>query len=94
MTDFKLKNITLFEDDHLIVLNKPAGLLSIEDGYDGKKENLRSILRVSFGAIWAVHRLDKDTSGVIVFAKDENSHRNLNASFSNREVIKNYRGDN
>ncbi len=92
MNDFNFNKLILYEDEELIALNKPSGLLSIEDGYDIKKINLRSVLRKSYGAIWAVHRLDKDTSGVIIFAKNEDSHRNLNSSFSNRETIKNYRG--
>ena len=92
MNDFNLKEITLYEDEHLIFINKPAGLLSIEDGYDLNKINLRTILRDIYGAIWAVHRLDKNTSGVICFAKNENSHRKLNNSFSSHETIKNYRG--
>jgi tRNA pseudouridine32 synthase / 23S rRNA pseudouridine746 synthase len=91
MNEINLKEIILFEDDSLIVLNKPAGLLSIEDGYDNKKINLRSALREFYGSIWAVHRLDKDTSGVIIFAKDAYSHRVLNNSFSNRETKKSYR---
>lgn len=67
-------------------------MLSIEDGYDSQKANLRSVLRDTYRTIWAVHRLDMDTSGVIIFAKNEESHRELNSSFSNREVLKNYRG--
>lgn len=92
MNDFKLRDHILFEDAEIIALNKPSGLLSIEDGYDLKKVNLRTILRDTYGAIWAVHRLDKDTSGVIIFAKNENAHRSLNSSFSNRDTVKNYRG--
>src|SRR4030042_6433228 len=92
MNDFKLHDHLLFEDAEIIALNKPSGLLSIEDGYDLKKVNLRTILRDTYGAIWAVHRLDKGTSGVIIFAKNENAHRSLNSSFSNRDTLKNYRG--
>jgi tRNA pseudouridine32 synthase/23S rRNA pseudouridine746 synthase len=92
MIEFNLKEIILYEDDHLIVLNKPAGLLSIEDGYDKNKINLRSILREVYGKIWVVHRLDKNTSGVIVYAKNENSHRKLNDTFASHANIKNYRG--
>lgn len=92
MDNLSFREIILFEDEYLIAINKPAGLLSIEDGYDTKKINLRSILRDTYGAIWAVHRLDKYTSGVIIFAKDKNSHRKLNSSFSMRGTTKNYRG--
>ena len=92
MVKFNLKDSILYEDNDLIAINKPSGILSIEDGYDKNKLNLRSVLREQYGSIWAVHRLDKDTSGVILFAKNEESHRQLNSSFSNREIKKNYRG--
>lgn len=91
MIDTVLKDILIYEDDDLVVINKPSGVLSIEDGYDKDKFNLRSALRTIYGSIWAIHRLDKDTSGVILFAKNQASHRELNISFSNRETEKNYR---
>jgi tRNA pseudouridine32 synthase/23S rRNA pseudouridine746 synthase len=91
MNEINLKEILLYEDDDLIALNKPSGILTIEDGYDRNKFNLRSELRKVYGLIWAVHRLDKDTSGILIFAKNKESHRQLNLSFSNRETEKNYR---
>lgn len=91
MNDINLKEILLFEDDDLIAINKPSGILSIEDGYDRNKFNLRSALKKTYGSIWTVHRLDKDTSGVLIFAKNKESHRQLNISFSNHETEKNYR---
>jgi len=81
----------LFEDENLIALNKPAGILSIEGGYDLQEINLRSLLREKFGKIWVVHRLDRLTSGVILFAKNSNAHRILNDQFSNRTIYKEYR---
>ena len=65
----------LSETDHWIALNKPAGLLSVPDR-EGKEESLKSQLQQRFGKIWPVHRLDRDTSGVILFAKNEEAHRN------------------
>ena len=91
MTEINLKEILLYEDGDLIAINKPSGVLSIEDGYDRNKFDLRSKLRKTYGSIWTVHRLDKDTSGVIIFAKNQESHRQLNLSFLNRETQKNYR---
>ena len=78
MIEINLKEILLYEDDDLIAINKPSGILSIEDGYDRNKFNLRSALKKIYGSIWTVHRLDKDTSGVIIFAKNMESHRQLN----------------
>ena len=85
------KDFILFEDDSIIVLNKPAGWLSIPGGYASDAPCLKLVLAQEFGQIWAVHRLDKLTSGVILFAKNENAHRNLNSQFSNRIPAKNYR---
>lgn len=91
MTEININDLLLYEDDDLIAINKPSGVLSIEDGYDRNKFNLRSALNKTYGKIWTVHRLDKDTSGVIIFAKNKESHRELNLSFMNRETEKNYR---
>ena len=92
MITFKLDEIILYEDNHIIILNKPSGLLSIEDGYDVNQKNLRTILRDFYGSIWAVHRLDKNTSGAIIFAKDKTSHQILNQMLESHEITKNYRG--
>ena len=92
MADFTfLRSITLFEDDNLIVMNKPAGLLAIEDGYHHELPNLRGLLNSTYKKIWAIHRLDKETSGVILFAKNAETHRYINQLFSERRVKKNYR---
>jgi RluA family pseudouridine synthase len=81
----------IFESDDVIVLNKPAGLLSIEDGYQPELPNLRAMLKRQYGDIWAVHRLDKGTSGVILFAKNPDTHKFFNKQFSDRKVRKKYR---
>lgn len=80
----------IYEDDHVIVLNKLEGLLTIEDGFHPELPNLRSLLRDHYGKIWTVHRLDKETSGVIIFAKDSETHKFLNDQFANRQVKKEY----
>ena len=79
-------------DEDLLVVNKPAGLLSIPDGYNKELPHLRSILESNYGALWIVHRLDKETSGLIVLARNVNAHRNLNESFRLRLVGKKYHG--
>ena len=70
----------IFQNDHLIAINKPAGLLSIPDRF-GKDPSLKTLLQEQLGKIYTVHRLDKDTSGVIVFAKDEETHKDLSQKF-------------
>lgn len=82
----------LFEDENLLVINKPAGLLSIPDGYNPELPYLQKVLEPEFGRLWMVHRLDKDTSGVMVLARDPETHRSLNISFRDREIDKTYHG--
>ena len=77
----------IFENDDLVAIDKPAGLLSIPDR-EGKEESLRSILVDKYGEIFTVHRLDKGTSGVIVFAKNETTHKQLSKLFEERETEK------
>lgn len=80
----------LFEDEHLIILNKPAGVLSIGDRFNPSKPNLRAMLRKEYGDIFVVHRLDLETSGSIVYAKSEEVHRELSLAFENQQVEKIY----
>jgi tRNA pseudouridine32 synthase / 23S rRNA pseudouridine746 synthase len=80
----------LYQDQNLLVINKPAGVLTIPDGYNPDIPHLRSILEPIYGRLFIVHRLDKDTSGVMVIARTEISHRNLNLQFDNRIVKKQY----
>lgn len=80
----------LFTDDCLVIVNKPAGLRSISDGYDPSLPHLRSVLEPILGRLWMVHRLDKETSGLMVLARDADSHRELNRQFREHEPIKHY----
>lgn len=81
----------IFESDHFIGLNKPSGLLSIPDR-EGKEPSLKSLLQERYENIFTVHRLDKDTSGLIVFAKNEVAHRHLSLQFEERQTEKIYVG--
>ncbi len=80
----------LFEDADLLVVNKPAGWLSIPDRQKKEKTNLRDWLTEQKGPVWVVHRLDRETSGVMCFARNEAAHRHLSLQFSGREVGKTY----
>jgi 23S rRNA pseudouridine1911/1915/1917 synthase len=84
---------TLYEDDDLIIANKPAGLLVIPDRFNAELPSLNKILEAKTGQkIWIVHRLDRETSGVICFAKNEQTHRYLSILFQERDVNKFYAG--
>lgn len=84
----KLADI-LFENDDYIILNKASGLLSIPDHY-GNPNNLSGLLKKKYGEIFIVHRIDKDTSGCIVFAKNSVAHKHASIAFENHEVHKEY----
>jgi 23S rRNA pseudouridine955/2504/2580 synthase/23S rRNA pseudouridine1911/1915/1917 synthase len=79
------------ETDEWVILNKPPGLLSIPDR-EGKDISLKQILKEKYGEIFTVHRLDRNTSGIIVFAKDEGTHKFLSSAFEERLVQKFYVG--
>lgn len=81
----------IFENGFLVAVNKPSGLLSIPDR-EGKEISLKQMLQDKYGDIYTVHRLDKATSGVIIFAKNEDAHKQLSQLFENRETEKIYYG--
>jgi RluA family pseudouridine synthase len=80
----------VYEDDNIVVVNKPHGLLVIEDRYDKDLPTLKNILQEKYGQIYVVHRLDFGTGGVMVFARDKNTHKYLNFQFEGGIVEKEY----
>ncbi|MFY8004559.1 MAG: RluA family pseudouridine synthase [Chitinophagaceae bacterium] len=86
-----MKPEIVFEQEDFVVVNKPEGLLSIPDR-EGKEISLKVLLQQQFGTILTVHRLDKDTSGLIVFARNEATHKLLSKLFESRDVEKWYAG--
>ena len=87
----KITEHVLFENDDFIAINKPAGMLTIPDRA-GKEPSLKQALKQQYGDIFTVHRLDRDTSGVVVFAKQEATHKQLSQAFESRAVEKRYLG--
>ena len=81
----------LFEDQDMIVINKPAGVLSIPDRF-GKELSIKSLLQDKYGTIFTVHRLDQATSGLIIFAKNAEAHKALSVLFEGRTIEKKYLG--
>lgn len=80
----------IHQDEHILVINKPDGVLTIADGYNPDLPHLKPFLEPEFGPLWIAHRLDKDTSGVMVLARNAEAHRSLNQQFKERQVIKVY----
>lgn len=104
---FKLSDIVIYEDDDILVINKPAGLTVHPDGkneFDTLSEMILQErpemkfvgepLTVDSGEIimrpGIVHRLDRDTSGVMVLAKNQESYTVLKNQFKNHEIKKHY----
>ncbi len=77
-------------DDDLIVLDKPSGLLSVPGRGPGMDDNLASRVQARFPEALTVHRLDMDTSGLIVMARHPAAHRAMGKLFELREVEKAY----
>ncbi|MFA5803089.1 MAG: RNA pseudouridine synthase [Melioribacteraceae bacterium] len=80
----------LFEDKNVIAVNKPEGLASIAEN-DTTIDSLHSLLEKKYEQkLFIVHRLDKEVSGVILFAKNSEIHKYLNDQFADRKVKKYY----
>jgi len=80
----------LYHDDYVVVLNKPSGLLSVKGIGVDKIDCLAVRVASAIEGARIVHRLDMDTSGVIVMARDAGTHRELSRQFQDREVQKTY----
>lgn len=80
----------LYEDDAVLALSKPAGLLVLPDRFDATAPNLYHILSSLYPSVFVVHRLDKETSGVLLFAKTAESHAALSSAFEHRTIEKQY----
>lgn len=81
----------LFENEDIIAVNKPEGLASIPERAPEEKNVLALLSARYAGKVYVVHRLDKEASGVLLFAKNAPAHRYLNDQFSSRAVEKAYR---
>ncbi len=82
--------IVIFEDSDIIVFNKASGILTAADRYDNDAPRLDVLAESEHGKLLAVHRIDKDTSGLIVYAKTKEAHRELSMAFEKRDVKKIY----
>lgn len=80
----------IYEDEALMLIDKPSGMLSIPDRFTPEKPNLLSWLRDRYAEVYTVHRLDRETSGIICFARTEEDHRHLSQQFEQRQVNKRY----
>lgn len=91
-SDTPLSLSVLYKDQWLIAINKPAGLLSVPGRYLDSQDSVLSRLRSvkAEADLFAVHRLDQDTSGILLLARDLTTYRNLSRQFQQRHVQKTY----
>ena len=86
----------LYQDEHLVAVDKPAGVLTVP-GRNEQSMPLSAEVKEQFPRALPVHRLDRDTSGVVLFAVGREAHRALNVAFESRRAEKTYlalvRGD-
>jgi 23S rRNA pseudouridine955/2504/2580 synthase/23S rRNA pseudouridine1911/1915/1917 synthase len=87
----KLTELIIQETANWVAINKPSGLLSIPDR-EGKEISLKQMLMEQYGNIFTVHRIDRDTSGLIIFARNETAHKHLSQQFESRQTEKYYQG--
>lgn len=95
MTDFiyappDAAPVILYEDHELVFVDKPTGLLSVPGKGPDMADCMIARLRVGFPEILLVHRLDLDTSGVMVFARTPHAQRHLGLQFEKRQTRKTY----
>jgi 23S rRNA pseudouridine1911/1915/1917 synthase len=82
----------IYEDEKIIAVNKASGLSVGGDRWDDSKERLDRMLgeTLAGGKLFTAHRIDRDTSGLVIFAKDEDTHRLLCLAFERRQAEKRY----
>ena len=82
----------IFQDESIIAVNKASGLSVGGDRWDESKERLDKLIEnsLNISKIFTVHRIDKETSGLVIFAKNKEIHRALSISFEQRNVSKLY----
>ena len=82
----------LYEDRFLIIINKPVGLLSVplDDGH--YKRHALGLLKESYQSdqIYAVHRIDRETSGILLFARGKDSEERFDTLFENHDILREY----
>jgi len=78
----------LFEDQDILAVNKLEGVASIPERVKGKTSLLSLLEPMCPGKLYVVHRIDKDVSGIIPFAKNPAAHKYLNDQFSHRNIGK------
>lgn len=81
----------IYIDNDILIADKPSGITVIPERYNTEKPSVQSLLEKDHGKLWVVHRIDRETTGIVAFARNEEAHKNLSRQFENREVHKLYK---
>jgi len=79
----------VYKDQDLIVVNKPEGVLSVATAFESK-QTVHGVLKEKFRQVFPVHRLDRETSGIMVMAFSETAHKRLKAQFHAHSIYREY----
>jgi len=79
----------LYQDDRIVAFDKSSGVATIPERFV-RGVSLKEIAEEKLGRLWTVHRIDKETSGVVVFGRDAAAHKSLNDQFESRRTTKLY----
>jgi 23S rRNA pseudouridine955/2504/2580 synthase len=91
LTRFNNSSI-IYENENFVAINKEPGILTIPDRHDQASLSLYKILQTLYPEIYVMHRLDRETSGIILFAKNKSTHKFISQLFEKREITKLYLG--
>ncbi len=88
----------IHQDEHILAINKPARLRVIPDHWIPNLPNLRDLLQQKLSSlykkneqfVWVIHRIDADTSGLVIFARNPYAHQTLNKAFEENQIQKTY----
>ena len=82
----------IFEDEDIIAINKPSGWLTLPDRFDPELLSIKSWFESRQQKVFFVHRIDRDTSGLLLLAKNAEAHKFFNQQFEGRTITKTYYG--
>jgi len=84
--------VLVYEDENIVALNKGSGIAVSPDRWDATKERLDKLAAEFLGIqkLYTVHRIDRETSGLVLFAKNSETHKALSLAFEGRQIKKLY----
>lgn len=86
---YRFNDLIVFEDDHLIAIHKPAGISSLDER-TSNAQTIISLVRKESEHLQLCHRIDKETSGLLLLSKNEAAYRSISMMFQERAIQKTY----